>query len=91
MPKIITQKNTKWEILISPLFESMHFFAGKTLVLRLQNRGFSKEEISEIDSYFLIFDLLISFVYGNMKISKNLWKYYKITNTTSLIAVKTIF
>ena len=87
-PKIVIHKNTKYELLIGFLFQLLHYFMGSVYVLRLLSIGFKKEEIGMFDSYMIVADILVVFSMGLIDINENLWKYYKLSNTTIFCAVK---
>ena len=87
IPKIVLHKNTRWEILISPCFELVYTFVGRYYMIRLQDIGFSKEEVSFLDSFMIVGDLLVMVILGKMKIAKKVWKSYRYSNTICYFVV----
>lgn len=61
---------------------------GSMAVLRMLDIGFKKEEIGAFDSYMIVADILVIFSIGLIDLNKNLWKYYKLSNTVVFFAVK---
>ena len=61
---------------------------GSMAVLQLLDIGFKKEEIGAFDSYMIVADILVIFSIGLIDLNKNLWKYYKLSNTIVFCSVK---
>lgn len=90
VPKILFHKNARWEILMSFLFEITYNFVGQFYIVRLQEIGFSKEELSFIDSFMVVGDLLIMVILSKMDIAKNALKSYRYSNTICFIVVSAL-
>lgn len=87
MPKIIFHKETRWVILLAPIFETLYTFVGSYYVIKIQNMGFTKEQISAWDSKLIVLDLATMVLLGKLSISEKYWHYYKISNTVCFVTV----
>lgn len=87
VPKIVFHKETRWEILMTPIFETVYSFVERYYIIRIQDMGFSKEEISMWDSSTFFIDLGVMFLLGRLSISEKYWDYYRVSNTVCYLTV----
>lgn len=90
IPKIVFHKNTRWELLVTPAFELLYGFVGQYYMIRLQDIGFSKEEVSFLDSFMIVGDLIIMAILGKMSIANDCWKAYRYSNTICYLVVSSL-
>ena len=91
IPKIVTHKVGRWEILSTPIFELVYIFVGSYYMIRLQDIGFTKEEVSFMDSFMIVGDLVVMVILGKMSIGNNCWKSYRYSNTICYLVVSVFF
>jgi len=59
----------------------MHFFMPAVGAFRLQDIGFTIEELSFFDSYMILFDIGVVFLIGALNLKDKLWYYFSLSNT----------